>query len=65
MTDRPSRRGRLNEGRPRIGESRAKNRVFRIQDELYAAAVAEAKRRGMTLSEAVRALLERFVKKEI
>ena len=63
MTDRkrPPRQG---EGRPRIGESQARNRVVRVPDEVWRPAQAEAKRRGERLSEAIRRFLARYARKK-
>lgn len=65
MTERPSRRGRLNEGRPRLGEEESVRITVKLPGELNRAFRREAQARHLTPSAALRGLVERFVKKEI
>ena len=51
------RRPRPGEGRPRLADGLAKNRMFRAADEIYLAAQLEAARRGEPLAEALRRFL--------
>ena len=46
-------------------QEKTPRRTIRIDDELWRAAQAEAKRRGVTISDVVRDLMERFVRGEI
>ena len=46
-------------------QERTPRRTIRVEDTLWRDSLAEARRRGLTLSDAIRDMLQRFVKREI